>query len=226
MIKRLSDAAHMAPSSGWKRFAALEGPWPNFADCVRSEINHIIVSHRVAKKVWGALHEETIYSAPAADGDVRVRKPLASLTLTELESIADESVKSLVISRLNGGDPKKVFASEENFPYFETSDGRRIPIKRVRVRKAVPTFTLGEGRTARHVAPESNHHVEIFSEVDENGKPSKWEGEVVPMHQAFQRLRTSKPLVQRDHGPLAEFEFSLGPGEVLEAEGKDRVPRL
>ena len=32
MVKRLSDAAQRAPIAGRKRFAALEGPWPNFVD--------------------------------------------------------------------------------------------------------------------------------------------------------------------------------------------------
>src|SRR5208337_2357635 len=79
MVKRLSDAAQCAPLAGRKRFAALEGPWPNFVDSVRQEIDKIVVSHRVAKKVSGALHKETVYSSPKPDGGVRVRKPLAAL---------------------------------------------------------------------------------------------------------------------------------------------------
>ena len=218
MVRRLSDAAQRASSAGRKRFAALEGPWPNFVDTVRERINGIVVSHRVSKKVSGALHEETIYSSPGADGSVRVRKPLAALTKSEAEEIADDGVKALVLSKLGGGDPKKVFASEENLPCFETPDGRRIPIKRVRIRKAVPTFTLGEGRAARHVTPESNHHVEIYAEVDENGKEGTWGGDVVPTDEAYGRVKMRKPIIQRDHGPLAKFRFSLAPGEVIECD--------
>ena len=219
MVKRLSDAAQRASSTGRKRFAPLEGPWPNFVETVREAIDGVVVSHRVSKKVSGALHEETIYSSPRADGSVRVRKPLAALTENEVEDIADEGVKALVLSKLGGGDPKKVFASEENVPCFETSDGRRIPIKRVRVNKPVPVFTLGDGRTLRHVASDSNHHVEIYAEIDENGNEGKWDGEVVTTHEAYQRLKAGRPVVQRDHGPFAKFKFSLSPGEVIECNG-------
>jgi len=240
MVKRLSDAAQRAPIAGRKRFAALEGPWQNFVDTVRSQIDRIVVSHRVSKKVSGALHEETIYSRPfpsAAVSDrrsrsnadqggvtsatvVRVRKPISALTKNEVEEIADEGVKSLVVAKLSGGEPKKVFANDENMPFFEASDGRRIPIKRVRIIKAVPTFPLGNGRTARHVATESNHHIEIFAELDQQGKEVEWDGIVVPMHEAFRRLRTAEPVVNRDPGPGRLYKFSLGQGEVVECDSK------
>ena len=220
MVKRLSDAAQRASSTGRKRFAALQGPWPNFVDTVREAIDRIVVSHRVSKKVSGALHEETIYSSAKADGSVRVRKPLAALTKNEVEDIADEGVRALVLSKLGGGDPKKVFASEENLPYFKPSEGRRIPIKRVRIKKVVPTFPLGNGRTARHVATESNHHIEIFAELDQQGKEVEWDGIVVPMHEACRRLRAGEPIVKRDPGPGRLFKFSLGQGEVVECDGK------
>jgi CRISPR-associated endonuclease Csn1 len=219
MVKRLSDAAQRASSAGRRRFATLEGPWPKFVETVREAIYSIVVSHRVSKKVSGALHEEMIYSSPRADGSVRVRKPLAELTKKEVEGIADAGVKALVLAKLAGGDPKKVFASEENLPCFQTSDGRRIPIRRVRINKAVPVFTLGDGRTLRHVTSDSNHHVEIYAEIDENGNEGRWDGEVVTMHEAYQRVKAGRPLVQRDHGPFAKFKFPLSPGEVIECDG-------
>jgi CRISPR-associated endonuclease Csn1 len=244
MIKRLSDAAQRAPEVGRKRFAPLEGPWPNFVDSVRAEIDKIVVSHRVSKKVSGALHEETIYSRPfpvaavcdrrprsrknggedppaqagAAATVVRVRKPLAALTKNEVEDIADAGVKALVVAKLNGGDPKKVFASQENLPFFETSDGRRIPIKRVRINNAEKPMVLGQGRTQRHVISGNNHHVEIYAELGRDGSEKEWGGEVVSMFEAHQRLKAGKPVVQRDHGPLVKFKFSLAPGEVIECD--------
>jgi CRISPR-associated endonuclease Csn1 len=215
MVKKLSDAAQRAPSAGRKRFAALEGPWPNFVNTVREAIDGIVVSHRVSKKVSGALHEETIYSSPRADGSVHLRKPLAALSKNEVEEIADDGVKALVLSKLGGGDPKKAFASEENLPCFETSDGRRIPIKRVRIRKAVPTVPLGAGRTARHVTSESNHHLEIFAELDEQGNEVEWDGVVVSMAEAFWGKKQHLPVVQRDRGPHRQFKYSLSPGEMV-----------
>jgi CRISPR-associated endonuclease Csn1 len=220
MVKRLSDAAQRAPLAGRKRFAALEGPWPDFVDSLRQEIGQIVVSHRVSKKVSGALHEETIYSRLLPDGSVHVRKPLAVLTRPEVADIVDEKVKQKVLAKLGDGDPKKVFADEPNLPCFEGADGQIIPIKRVRLKKALPTIPLGDGRTARHVASESNHHVEIYAEVDKGGNEGKWDGEVVSILEAYQRQKAGKPTVQREHGPLARFKFSLAQGEVVECDGK------
>ena len=219
MIKRLSDAAQRAPLEHRRRFASLEAPWPNFVDSVRAEIDKIVVSHRVSKKVSGALHEETIYSRPMGEkGEVRVRKPLATLTPQEVEKIADQGVRKLVqqkLGELGGIEPKKAFSSPENLPRFPSSG---VVIKSVRISKAVPTFALGEGRAARRVTSESNHHVEIYAEVDEHGNEGKWDGEVVSMSEAYQRLKARKPIVQRDYGPLVRFKFSLAPGEVIECD--------
>ncbi len=225
MIKRLSDAAQRAPHVGHKRFAPIEGPWPNFVDSVRAEIDKIVVSHRVSKKVSGALHEETIYSRRFGAGEnseVRVRKPLSSVTKSELDDIADEGVKKLVLARLEsvgGGDPKKVFADEKNQPFFETEDGRRIPIKRVRLKKKTPTVTLGKNRQAREVTPGSNHHIEIFAELDEHGEEIEWDGQVVSMYEAYQRKKAGRPIVQKDLGANRRFKFSLAADEAVECDG-------
>ena len=227
MIKRLSDAAQRAPLEHRRRFASLQAPWPNFVDSVRAEIDKIVVSHRVSKKVSGALHEETIYSRPMGEkGEVRVRKPLASLTKQEVGKIADEGVKKLVqqkLEELGGLEPKKAFSNPENLPTFPSSG---VEIKKVRIAKAVPVFPLGEKRTARHVTSESNHHVEIYAEVDQHGNERKWDGEVVSMSEAYQRLKAGRPIVQRDHGPLVRFKFSLAAGEVVECNDRHGERRL
>ena len=226
MVKRLSDAARRASSAGRKRFAPLEGPWPDFVETVREAVDQVIVSHRVSKKISGALHEETIYSSPKADNSVRVRKPLGALTKNEVDDIVDDGVKALVVAKLGSGDPKKVFAAAENLPCFETTDGRRIPIKRVRIKKAVPTFSLGEGRSARHVTSESNHHLEIFAELDQNGDEVEWEGVVVSTAEAFRRKKLGLPIVQKDHGSRRKFKFSICPGETLDCGGGSGGRRL
>jgi len=241
-VKRLNDAAQRAPGEGRRRFASLEGPWPDFVDSVRAEIDKIIVSHRVSKKVSGALHEETIYSPPrpgapvsppakrrsqTAAPEVRVRKPLKDFTKSDLEAIADGKVKELVLQKLEelGGDLKK-FSAEENLPNFVTEDGRRIPIRKARIRKAVSTFQLGEGRAARHVANDSNHHLEVYAEIKPDGSEGKWDGEVVPMWEAYKRKQEGKPIIQRDHGPHARFKFSLAPGEIIECDGNKEGKEL
>jgi CRISPR-associated endonuclease Csn1 len=229
MIQRLSRAAQMAPQLHRRLFGPLEGPWPNFVDTIRAEIGRIIVSHRPNRKVSGALHEETLYSRPlplpgSSPGQKpapRVRKPLAKITKAEVDDIADPTVREMVQKKLAqlGGDPRK-FSVPENLPFFEIADGRKIPIKSVRVIKKTPTFSLGEGRRQRNVTSESNHHLEIFAELDEHGEEVEWDGVVVPLAEAFRRNRAHLPIMQKDFGPKRLFKFSISPGEVVECDGK------
>jgi CRISPR-associated endonuclease Csn1 len=234
-IQELSRAAQQAPQQGRRRFAAVPAPWPDFVDSVRREIGRIIVSHRPSRKVSGALHEETLYSRslPVPDSPKsqqnapRVRKPLERLSKTEVEDIADPTVRDMVQKKLAqlGGDPKK-FSVAGNLPFFRTTDGREIPIKSVRVIKRTPTFPLGAGERQRHVTSESNHHLEIFAELDENGQEVEWDGVVVPLAEAYERLRNRLPVVQRDFGAQCQFKYSLAAGDVIECDDADGGRRL
>ncbi len=49
-IQALSRAAARATSEGRRRFGAMEGPWPDFVDSVRSVVDQITVSHRTQKE--------------------------------------------------------------------------------------------------------------------------------------------------------------------------------
>ena len=229
MIQRLSRAAQMAPQLHRRLFGPLEGPWPNFVPTVREEIARITASHRPNRKVSGALHEETVYSrglpvpgAPEGQKPApRVRKPLERITKPEVDDIADPMVREMVQKKLAelGGDPKK-FSVAENLPHFVTTDGRRIPIKSVRVIKKTPTFPLGTGRRQRFVTSESNHHLEIFAELDEFGEEVEWDGVVVPLAEAYRRKQAHLPIVQKNFGPKQLFKFSISPGEIIECNGK------
>ena len=221
-IQALSRAAARASSEGRRRFSPMEGPWPDFVDSVRSEVERIIVSHRAQKKVSGALHEETFYGAIGAVGNIRrIRKRLANLTENEVNGIVDPEIRKRVQEKLASvgkEDPASVFNDVNNFPYFETVDGRRILIKSARVLKKVPTFAMGKGRSVRHVASDFNHHIEIFSELDRDGREVEWDGYVVSGAEAQKRLNTRRPIINRDFGPGRKFLFSLSPGEVIECE--------
>jgi len=229
MIQRLSRAAQLAPEMHRRLFGPLEGPWPNFVSTVREEIARIIASHRPNRKVSGALHEETIYSRGlpvpgASEGEKpapRVRKPLERITKPEVEDIADPKVREMVQKKLAelGGDPKK-FSVPGNLPFFKTADGRRIPIKSVRVIKKTPTSPVGAGKRQRFVTSESNHHLEIYAELDEYGEEVEWVGEVVPLAEAYRRKKAHLPIVQKNFGPKRQFKFSISAGEVVECDGK------
>ncbi|MDE3180077.1 MAG: type II CRISPR RNA-guided endonuclease Cas9 [Acidobacteriota bacterium] len=228
-IQQLSRAAERAKDQGQRKLASVEGPWPDFVDSVRKQIAKVVVSHRVSRKVSGQLHEETIYSPPFKRTDAKgkpvevahVRRDLRKITKSELDDIVDDAVRRLVqekLAALGIADPKKAFGSDANLPCFTTADGRKIPIKSVRVVKRVPARPLGEGRTARHVESGNNHHIEIYAEINVDGSEGRWDGEVVSMLEAYRRKKAGKPVVERNFGPEAKFMFSLAPGEVIECD--------
>lgn len=233
-VALLSRAAERAPIERRRLFGSVEAPWPDFTDSVRKEIHSIVVSHKVTRRVRGPLHEQTIYSRPfqsktpgkrgaAPVEKHRIRKPLSALSAKEVKDIVDPGVKTLVENKLvelGGEEPKVVFKNEENLPFFTTREGRKIPIKSVRVEKSLPTMRLGSGRSARYVKPESNHHVEILAELEKNGKETAWTAEVVTLAEAIRRKRNGHPIVKKDHGEGFEFRFSLAPGEVIEWDGE------
>lgn len=226
MIKRLADAAQRAPAEHRRKFASLQAPWPNFVDSVRSEMDKVVVSHRVSKKVSGALHEETIYSPVKGDGKVRVRKPLAKLTKGEISAIADEAVRKLVVKKLEelgSAEPKKVFSMAENLPRFASSG---VVIKNVRIINGERPIQIGEEFRRRNLVSGNNHHVEIYAAFDKTGREVAWDGEVVPMLDGYRRVRGGEPVVNRDHGPLVKFKFSLAKGDTVSLRGDDGRERL
>lgn len=218
-IKHLSDAAARSDRPG--RFSGFPEPWPGFHQDVRQAVLGAVVSRRVSKRVNGPLHRETFYGLTAAER--KVRKPLATLSLSEMQAIIDPRVRELVLGKfheLGGGDPARCFADTANHPVLPARDGRSIPIHSARIRKADAVFAVGKGARCRHVASESNHHVEVLEVRDDKGRP-KWEGVLVSRFEAMQRRARHLPVVQRDHGPDRRFLFSLAPGEVIECDSPD-----
>jgi CRISPR-associated endonuclease Csn1 len=131
--------------------SSVSEPWPDFRAAVRSHVDGIVVSHRVRRKIRGALHEETVYG-PTAEPDVYVsRQPLTGLTPNMIPQVRDpvirakieERVRSFGIEPGRGGGkiPGKVWAEPlwMKPPAPEAVDAARrlgIPIKRVRVAQA------------------------------------------------------------------------------------------
>lgn len=221
-VKMLSDAAEGAQKAGRRRFQQVPEPWTGFLDQLGEAVDRIVVSHRTNHRVNGAMHEETNYSKPhkvmvkGKPAQVHhVRKPLANLSTNEVEEIVDDRIRSLVKEKLKGGDPKKVFADEHNLPALPTNAGGSIPIKRVRIRKAVSTIALGSRGAPRYVAPGSNHHMVIVATLDDQGNETRWEGHLVSRFEAMQRLRKGEPVVQREWGEKRRFKFTLTGGDLI-----------
>lgn len=229
MVKRLADAAANAQEQGARRpFLGMKDPWPGFLEDVRAAIDRIVVSHRVDRRLAGALHDETNYSKPHVlvkniNGKPKkleyrhVRYELSKLSSTQVRDIVDPVVRRLVQAKLAeiGTEPKKAFASDDNLPAHTTRNGGTIPIRKARIRKRTNIIEIGQGPTRRWVAPGANHHMEIVAILDANGKPTKWDGHVVSRYEALQRKRRGELVYRRDFGDGRRFLFSLAPSEMF-----------
>src|SRR5690606_12905841 len=78
----------------------LDEPWPNFRETVKQRVKQINVSHRVERKLRGALHEETLYGKTATPGEWVVRKPVEALSAAEVDRIRDPGIRKIVIDEL------------------------------------------------------------------------------------------------------------------------------
>ncbi|MGL4944552.1 MAG: type II CRISPR RNA-guided endonuclease Cas9 [Thermoguttaceae bacterium] len=232
-----SEATHSR-----RRYDASEiaQPWNGFYSDVAQAVAEINVSYRADKQVSGPLHQESNYGIPkssqqavAVDGAVAddddsagithvIRKPLTALSAKDVGNIIDATIREMVRDKLQGGAANKVFADEKNLPFMTAHDGRKIPIKKVRVNVSKTTMTLARGKVSeRHVTPGSNHHMEVVAVLDKNGNEKEWKGFPVTMFDAYQRVKHKEPVVQRDHGSGKRFKFSLTGGEFLNVRNND-----
>lgn len=239
-IQQLSRAAERGFYRG-KPFAPLEGRWLNFVPSIKAEIDRVVVSHRVSKKVSGPLHGDTFFSpekkvrrnanngTKSTELEHHLRRALSpnqpsrkQISETELKDIVPTNVHKIVMAKLEelGGDLKK-FADPENLPFFTVKKtGKRIPIKSVRIRVSDPIFKVGSDWRARHVTSiaGSNHHVEILEVLDKHDRVVAWDADVVEMRRAYERKNLRQPIVSTTHEPGIRFLFSLSPGEVVECD--------
>jgi CRISPR-associated endonuclease Csn1 len=221
-VKALSDAASRALAEGHTRFGSLDDPWPGFREQAKTSILAAPVSHRPKRKLRGALHEETLYTAPRGENGkftVRYRKAVDTLTANEIENISDKTIQKIVEQAWQGvgKDAKKL---KDNWPKLRTKDGRQIPIKRVRCTKVQEVQTIAEDdpRRRRYVIPGGNHHMEVIAVLDaRTGKAKKWEHYTVSRLEAMERYKAGVKIVQRGHGPGKVLCFTLSEGDLVAA---------
>lgn len=205
-VKRLAEAAEIAERQHSTRlFVEIAPPWPGFRDDLNSALRGIVVSHRVRRKVNGSLHEDTNYRV-REDGRGFIRKPVERLEAKDLEHIEDPPLRACLAAWIDAKKP-------EPGPSMIGKDGRLRPIRNVRMaasRKGL--VTLGRNGSRRHVAPGSNHHVEVLRKLDGKGG---FEAHIVTRLEAMSRQRRNEPVVRRNWGPDRQFLFSLHPGDCL-----------
>ncbi len=198
----------------------LDPPWPTIRADADRAVAAIVVSHRVRKKVSGPLHLDTIYGDTGQDvktknGTYRLfvrRKPVATLSKTEIDDIVDERVREAVRRHVeaNGGDPKKAFTT---FPTL-AENGREIRKVRLSVKQQI---RLMAPVSTGYADLGANHHIAIFRKPD-----GKADFEVVSLFEAARRLARREPVLRRQREDGAEFVMSLAPGDALEFPGGDR----
>ena len=233
IVRKLADAAEQAEELNDKRRLFLRGeinePYRGYRKDVADLVDKINVSYRCNKKVSGPLHKDTQYSKAHIEIDPKtgkeveyryLRKPLASMSINEINSIVDPVIRKKVLDKLDrlGGKPN-AFADVNELPYcmVKSKDGsqRLVPIKKARYRQVISVKKIGKGANERFVATGGNHHMEVYAVLDKDGRETKWLAETVTLFDAYERLIHNQPIVNRDHGANTVYKFTLYKNEFL-----------
>jgi CRISPR-associated endonuclease Csn1 len=214
IIKKITDKL----KSNWPRRpsrTAVDEPWNGFGLELAKVAEKVNISHRVLRKVKGALHKETNYwketNGPHA-GKYITRKELNGKFTTDwAEKICDEEIKKIIMDRLAQyeQDAKKAFAEPL---YLPNDKGKQIPIRKVRVWQT--SSNMMQLRPNIWVEPGYNHHVEIFEIKDKKGK-TKQDGLLVTTFEAYKRKLSGQPIIQKNQGVDKKFTMSLSKNEMV-----------
>jgi hypothetical protein len=170
----------------------------------------------------GALHKETNYGKPRNQGKktyVHVRVPVASLkSEDDIALIVDPAIRKAVLAKAQQFqlDLSKCETGED-WPLLVGRDGKRIPIRKVRVRRTLEVTPVGKGERQRFVQPGSNHHVEVFAQVDGRGRDVRWDSLPVSLLVTAARARKQAAVVNRSYQEAEDytFKFSLMGGDTV-----------
>ncbi|MBL7144935.1 MAG: type II CRISPR RNA-guided endonuclease Cas9 [Phycisphaerae bacterium] len=226
--------------SKYSKEVIFDPPWPHFREELAEKVKHIDVSHRVRRKVSGALHEETAYG-PTDQQDEKgqnlfvYRKRLEDLTGPMVAKIVDPVVRHIVRERLekhniNPDKDKKIPKEVWSEPLYmkTTKSKKKVPIKKVRIQDVFNNMIMLEdknGKPYRAVAPGNNHHIEIFEYKDKKGQ-NKRDGKVVTMYEAIQRSQRGEAVVCKDYQDGKKFICSLAINEMFMLESDIALENL
>jgi CRISPR-associated endonuclease Csn1 len=227
VIQNMANASAFEPwQPGTRSWRRVPEPWtgPDFIRSLTEQIATMVVSHRPEHKVSGELHKGSNFSRPyfyKGKPTVHTRCPLATLSVADIEAddvIVDPAIRDAVRQKLNelGGDPK-LFENPANTPVLMTTNGRPIPIRKVRTRETKNPLKVGNGANERFVDSGGIHHVSLFVVRTETRKEN-WESSFVQITEAYERRRRKVPVISRElNSDLeAEFLFSLQKDDTVE----------
>lgn len=232
VIHAMARASALEPwQPGTRSWRHVPQPWrtPDFYERVEQQVREMLTSHRPEHKVSGELHKGSNYGRPylyKGKPTVHSRCKISDLSRNDIEAedvIVDRAVRDILRAKLAevDGNPK-AFEKLENTPYMTTPAGKRIPIRKVRIRETRNPLRVGQGPRERYVASGGIHHVELFVTRDEKRRET-WDSRVVQITETYERRREKKPVVARilEEDPEAQFLFSISNDDTIEINNGD-----
>lgn len=225
-VKRLSDWHRSYEATG-ARPPQLDVPWKRLFEEGRAQVAKIVVSHKARRKVSGALHAEMVMGDTGLDEKTRTgiyrqfvtRKALERLSKSEIETIRDPAVRSIVAKQVaeRGGDPKKAFPP---YPRLLGANGSDTPeIRRVRLltkQQLDLMVRIGTG----YADAANNHHIAVYRIANGNAV-----FEVVSLHEVARRISLRTPVIAKTSNDGAVFVMSLSAGDTLAFPNGEGPPR-
>jgi len=159
----------------------LELPWADLWSDAKSTVGSIVVSHRVQRKTSGAMHAQTHYGDTGEDVVERdmtyrlfvTRKPLETITASQVESIRDPEIRRIVKDHIAraGGKLKEAFKTFPKLPNRKGGADREIRRVRVLVKRQEALMIPVNSRNKAYSDADTIHHIAIFVSGD-NGNIS------------------------------------------------------
>ncbi len=190
-------------------------PWTEFRQSVEASLDKIIVSHKVRKKLSGALHEGTYFGkTQEQEGDYHyyvVRKPIDGLTDGEIKRIRDDRIRTIIEAFIaeNGGSLKE--ALKTGYPRLPSRKGRHQPeIRKVRILDKAHPKIMTQAASS-WVKMGNTHHIAIYRLPN-----NKAAFETVTLLEARKRLARKAPIVNKTHPEQGgELVMSLSKGDLV-----------
>ncbi len=219
---------YAALSQGRLRIESYPAPISGLRQQAEQSVNNIIVSHKVFRKISGALHDETLYGK-ATDETGKdmaiVRMNIADLNEKDIlgtgrKKIRDLTIRDLAKQHLEKYNTiKNAFGNPENPFTLPNKHGTPIPVNKVRVLTERSIQPIGKplspkNNKRRHVWTRNNHHVEIYETTNKKGKLI-WQANVVSTLEAAQRKQQNQPIIQTHLGENKKFIMALHQNDMV-----------
>lgn len=200
----------------------LDTPWPDIRAAAEVAANAVVVSHRVRKKVSGALHKETVYGDTGEElkrGGVTYRiivnrTPIGDLTLDDVMAdsletakfmIRDAAIRQCLREHLAAfqGDIKKAMAN----PPRLGGGGPHVRKVRLLSKRQIDGLACLQGGFAD---PDAKHHIAVY-----RSDTGAYRGEIVSLLEAATRVAKKLPVVDRRPRDGSKFIMTLSKGDTV-----------